>query len=64
MKTATVLKLKRDAKVFLACEDNLAFMRPLPSPRCSLMRSPLSISVEVLRKALMLGRLYSFSRHK
>src|ERR1700722_10377942 len=28
MKSATILKLQRDAKVFMAAEDNLAFMRP------------------------------------
>jgi adenine-specific DNA-methyltransferase len=37
MSSGTVLKLKRDAKVFLACEENLAFMRPLPKASMQLI---------------------------
>jgi adenine-specific DNA-methyltransferase len=37
MRSAAVLKLKRDAKVFMACQDNLAFMRPLPKASMQLI---------------------------
>jgi adenine-specific DNA-methyltransferase len=31
MRSAAVVKLQRDAEVFMAAEDNLSFMRPLPA---------------------------------
>lgn len=37
MQSASVLKLKRDSKVVVACEDNLAFMRPLPTASMQLI---------------------------
>ncbi|MHB1220293.1 MAG: DNA-methyltransferase [Alphaproteobacteria bacterium] len=37
MQTATVLKLERDHRVHMACEDNLAFMRPLPDESMQLI---------------------------